>query len=105
MLRFNVIYWRNPNYKYASFIYVCVLPLFPLSSFAIFLIIYQSFGRILQAFLVGLAVGFSFWDVSNSTSDIVLIQLAIFMALILGIVSFIEYLSLMLSLMPSFFLQ
>jgi uncharacterized membrane protein YbjE (DUF340 family) len=45
---------------------------------------FNSFGRILQAFLVGLAVGFSFWNVSNSTSDIQLIQLAIFMALILG---------------------
>lgn len=45
---------------------------------------FKSFGRILQAFLVGLLVGFSFWDVGNSTSDIALIQLSIFMALVLG---------------------
>lgn len=57
-VRFNKIFWRNPSY---------------------------NVGRILQALLVGLVVGFSFWDIGVSTSDLNLRVLAIFQILILGI--------------------
>lgn len=43
-----------------------------------------SVGRILQSLLVGLVVGFSFWDIGNSTSDVQMRTLAIFQILILG---------------------
>eukprot|EP00026_Physarum_polycephalum_P005669 Phypoly_transcript_05704.p1 GENE.Phypoly_transcript_05704~~Phypoly_transcript_05704.p1 ORF type:complete len:595 (+),score=118.57 Phypoly_transcript_05704:2-1786(+) len=57
-VRFNIIFWRNPSY---------------------------NVGRILQALLVGLVVGFSFWDLGVSVSDLNLRVLAIFQILILGI--------------------
>jgi ABC-type multidrug transport system ATPase subunit len=57
-VRFNIIFWRNPSY---------------------------NVGRILQALLVGLVVGFSFWKLGDSVSDLNLRVLAIFQILILGI--------------------
>jgi ATP-binding cassette subfamily G (WHITE) protein 2 (SNQ2) len=57
-VRFNIIFWRNPSY---------------------------NVGRILQSLLVGLVVGFSFWDLGVSTSDLNMRVLAIFQILVLGI--------------------
>jgi ATP-binding cassette subfamily G (WHITE) protein 2 (SNQ2) len=45
---------------------------------------FLSVGRILQALMVGLVVGFSFWDIGVSTSDLNLRVLAIFQILFLG---------------------
>lgn len=44
-----------------------------------------SVGRILQSLLVGLVVGFSFWDLGVSVSDLNMRVLAIFQILVLGI--------------------
>jgi ABC-type multidrug transport system ATPase subunit/ABC-type multidrug transport system permease subunit len=57
-VRFNIIFWRNPSY---------------------------NVGRIMQSLLVGLVVGFSFWKIGNSVSDMNMRVLAIFEMLILGI--------------------
>ncbi|PRP76487.1 hypothetical protein PROFUN_15157 [Planoprotostelium fungivorum] len=57
-IRMNVVFWRSPNY---------------------------NAGRIIQAIAVGLIVGFSYWDLGNSTSDLQQRVLAIFQILILGI--------------------
>jgi len=53
-----VVFWRSPNY---------------------------NAGRVVQAISVGLIIGFSFWDLGNSTSDLQQRILAIFLILILGI--------------------
>lgn len=57
-VRFTIIFWRNPSY---------------------------NVGRVLQSLLVGLVVGFSFWNLGNSTSDLNMRVLAIFQILVLGI--------------------
>eukprot|EP01113_Clastostelium_recurvatum_P049929 TRINITY_DN9334_c0_g1_i1.p1 TRINITY_DN9334_c0_g1~~TRINITY_DN9334_c0_g1_i1.p1 ORF type:complete len:1457 (-),score=443.50 TRINITY_DN9334_c0_g1_i1:94-4464(-) len=55
--RFNIVFWRNPAY---------------------------NAGRVFNALLVGLVVGFSFWNLGTSSSDVTLIILAIFQIIILG---------------------
>jgi len=55
---FNRVWWRNPNY---------------------------NFGRLLNAVAVGLVIGFSFWDLQDSPTDLQSRILAIFQILILGI--------------------
>eukprot|EP00026_Physarum_polycephalum_P001183 Phypoly_transcript_01184.p1 GENE.Phypoly_transcript_01184~~Phypoly_transcript_01184.p1 ORF type:complete len:1199 (+),score=222.27 Phypoly_transcript_01184:155-3598(+) len=56
--RFNLIFWRNPSY---------------------------NVGRILQSLLVGLVIGFTYWKIGKSTSDITLRIFAIFQMLVLGV--------------------
>jgi len=57
-LRLNVVFWRSPNY---------------------------NAGRVVQSIAVGLIIGFSFWDIGDSSSDLQQRVLAIFLILILGI--------------------
>ncbi|PRP87448.1 hypothetical protein PROFUN_00659 [Planoprotostelium fungivorum] len=56
--RLNVVFWRSPDYNVS---------------------------RVGLALIVGLLIGFSFWDLENSTSDLQQRVLAIFLILILGI--------------------
>eukprot|EP01114_Cavostelium_apophysatum_P016393 TRINITY_DN464_c0_g2_i1.p1 TRINITY_DN464_c0_g2~~TRINITY_DN464_c0_g2_i1.p1 ORF type:complete len:1450 (+),score=441.85 TRINITY_DN464_c0_g2_i1:26-4351(+) len=69
--KLNLDWWRNPMYNFA---------------------------RILQASLVGLVLGFSFWDLGNSSTDLQLRLLASFQILMLGML-------LIMSAMPTFMAQ
>ncbi|PRP75001.1 hypothetical protein PROFUN_07394 [Planoprotostelium fungivorum] len=57
-IRMNVVFWRSPDY---------------------------NAGRIVKSLFVGLVIGFSFWDLGTSSSDLQQRVLAIFLILILGI--------------------
>ncbi|KYQ99842.1 ABC transporter G family protein [Tieghemostelium lacteum] len=69
--RMNLIWWRDP---------------------------YYSFGRFVQSAMVGLIVGFSFWDLKNSSTDMQQRIFVVFQSLILGIM-------LIFSALPHFFFQ
>ncbi|GAM19699.1 hypothetical protein SAMD00019534_028740 [Acytostelium subglobosum LB1] len=69
--RMNLIWWRDP---------------------------YYSFGRFVQAALVGLIIGFTYYDLKDSSSDMTQRIFIIFQALILGIM-------LIFNALPQFFMQ
>ncbi|EFA79741.1 ABC transporter G family protein [Heterostelium album PN500] len=69
--RMNLIWWRDP---------------------------YYSFGRFVQAGLVGLIIGFTYYDLQDSSSDMLSRVFIIFQALILGIM-------LIFNALPQFFIQ
>ncbi|KYR00643.1 ABC transporter G family protein [Tieghemostelium lacteum] len=69
--RMNLIWWRDPFY---------------------------SFGRFVQACLVGLIIGFSFWDLQNSSTDMQQRIFVVFQSLLLGIM-------LIFNALPHFFFQ